>query len=159
MNRWRGDPSTHAAAQAKFRVESEGISRMTSLISWLDASIEENSKMRELPGNPVDVEQREGRVLRYLGHAVRKNVACRHGRDVLKPSVRDPWKALFSVALADVAANGEGSSAEFPPHWIYPGGHIIERRLLDHPLSREVPQADAGLSREVSADAGSGPAG
>ena len=29
-----------------------------------------------LPSNPVDLEQREGRVHRYKGHAVRKNVAA-----------------------------------------------------------------------------------
>lgn len=28
-----------------------------------------------LPSNPIDLEQREGRVHRYKGHAVRKNVA------------------------------------------------------------------------------------
>ena len=32
-----------------------------------------------LPGNPVDLEQREGRVHRYKGHAVRKNVATDFG--------------------------------------------------------------------------------
>ena len=31
-----------------------------------------------LPGNPVDLEQREGRVHRYKGHAVRKNVAAEY---------------------------------------------------------------------------------
>ena len=31
-----------------------------------------------LPSNPVDLEQREGRVHRYKGHAVRKNVARDH---------------------------------------------------------------------------------
>src|SRR5256885_17202199 len=30
---------------------------------------------RNLPANPVDLEQREGRVHRYKGHAIRKNVA------------------------------------------------------------------------------------
>jgi hypothetical protein len=52
--------------------------------------------------------------------------------------------------VADVAANGEGSSAEFAPHWIYPGDHMIERRLLDHPLSRDVPRTKhmlAGLAK------------
>lgn len=44
-----------------------------------------------VPGNPVDFEQREGRVHRYLGHAVRKNVAEAHGAAVLKPGVTDPW--------------------------------------------------------------------
>ena len=32
-----------------------------------------------LPGNPVDLEQREGRVHRYKGHAVRKNAATIYG--------------------------------------------------------------------------------
>ena len=36
-----------------------------------------------LPSNPVDFEQREGRVNRFGGHAVRKNVASAHGRDAL----------------------------------------------------------------------------
>ena len=31
----------------------------------------------DIPGNPVDFEQREGRVDRYKGHAIRKNVAGR----------------------------------------------------------------------------------
>jgi hypothetical protein len=49
-----------------------------------------------LPANPVDLEQREGRVHRYKGHAVRKNVAtvCRasaSGGD-------DPWASLFAAA-------------------------------------------------------------
>ncbi len=34
-----------------------------------------------VPGNPVDFEQREGRVHRYMGHAVRKNVAAAHGTE------------------------------------------------------------------------------
>ena len=37
-----------------------------------------------LPGNPVDLEQREGRVHRYKGHAVRRNVAASHGSDALR---------------------------------------------------------------------------
>lgn len=36
-----------------------------------------------LPSNPVDLEQREGRVHRYKGHAVRRNLAMRHGRAAL----------------------------------------------------------------------------
>ena len=41
-----------------------------------------------LPGNPVDLEQREGRVHRYKGHAVRRNIA-------------DQWPdALVNVAMS-----------------------------------------------------------
>ena len=36
-----------------------------------------------LPGNPVDLEQREGRVHRYKGHAVRRNVAAAHSERAL----------------------------------------------------------------------------
>ena len=36
-----------------------------------------------LPTNPVDFEQREGRVHRYKGHAVRLNAAYLHGPDAL----------------------------------------------------------------------------
>lgn len=103
-----------------------------------------------VPGNPVDFEQREGRVHRYLGHAVRKNVAAAHGAAVLKPGVRDPWGTLFEVAAADVTAQPETASTEFAPHWIHPGAHKIERRLLDHPLSRDVPRTTnmlAGLAK------------
>ncbi|MDQ0692152.1 helicase C-terminal domain-containing protein [Arthrobacter sp. W4I7] len=103
-----------------------------------------------VPGNPVDFEQREGRVHRYLGHAVRKNVAAAHGAAVLKPGVSDPWGTLFEVAAADIAAQPETASTEFAPHWIHPGAHKIERRLLDHPLSRDVPRTKhmlAGLAK------------
>jgi hypothetical protein len=79
-------------------------------------------------------------VHRYLGHAVRKNVAAAHGAAVLKPGVSDPWGTLFAVAAADIAAQPETASTEFAPHWIHPGAHKIERRLLDHPLSRDVPR-------------------
>ncbi len=52
-----------------------------------------------LPSNPEDLEQREGRVHRYKGHAVRKNIAStfiaatRNGH-------HDPWSALFEAAQA-----------------------------------------------------------
>ena len=51
-----------------------------------------------LPSNPVDLEQREGRVHRYKGHAVRKNVAAKHGAEVLGGDVKDVWHALFEMA-------------------------------------------------------------
>ncbi|MEA3503140.1 MAG: helicase-related protein, partial [Actinomycetota bacterium] len=45
-----------------------------------------------LPANPVDLEQREGRIHRYKGHAVRKNVALAY-RDAAMESHGDPWAA------------------------------------------------------------------
>jgi Helicase conserved C-terminal domain len=99
-----------------------------------------------VPGNPVDFEQREGRVHRYLGHAVRKNVAEQHGSAVLKPGMTDPWTALFDVATAHVEALPQNETNEFAPHWIHRGLHKIQRRLLDHPLSRDVTRTNQMLS-------------
>lgn len=87
-----------------------------------------------LPGNPVDLEQREGRVHRYKGHAIRKNVAARH-RDIIyqKPS-DDPWAAMFGAAFAE-----PGRKNDLVPYWLYPvpDGAKIERHLPLLPLSRD----------------------
>lgn len=87
-----------------------------------------------LPSNPVDLEQREGRVHRYKGHAVRKNVA-RGFRDAAFSSDGDPWDALFAAA---VVVRPEGVS-EIVPYWVYapPGGARIERHVPFLPLSRD----------------------
>ena len=91
-----------------------------------------------LPGNPVDLEQREGRVHRYKGHAVRKNVAHVYRCAALNPDHDDPWTALFAAALA---ARGDGDS-DIKPYWIFtrPGGAVIERYVPALPLSRETQQ-------------------
>ena len=46
-----------------------------------------------LPRNPVDLEQREGRVHRYKGHAIRLNVAAKHAAVVrgCGAAPADPW--------------------------------------------------------------------
>ena len=85
-----------------------------------------------LPGNPVDFEQREGRVDRYKGHAIRKNVASSHRSAALAPGVTDPWDAAFE------AAAGAGSDAAgLSPYWIYSGDARIQRRIMALPLSRD----------------------
>lgn len=90
-----------------------------------------------LPGNPVDLEQREGRVHRYKGHAVRKNVAADHGLAALSSGRTDPWEAIFEAAQAS-----DGGSSNIKPFWIYtrPGGAVIERYVPALPLSREAQQ-------------------
>ena len=86
-----------------------------------------------LPGNPVDFEQREGRVDRYKGHAIRKNVAAAHRRAALATGVRDPWSAVFNAAAADDA----GGLGDLSPCWIYPGDARLQRRIMALPLSRD----------------------
>jgi hypothetical protein len=100
-----------------------------------------------LPSNPVDLEQREGRVHRFKGHAVRKNVAASHAEAALVPLGADPWRAMFDAARA---ARPAGSS-DLWPYWIYPieGGARIERHVPLLPLSREVGRF-ARLRRSVT---------
>lgn len=97
------------------------------------------------PSNPVDFEQREGRVNRYMGHAVRKNVASDYARKVLGGKPRNPWQSLFKEAERNLT-NMPSSLREFAPYWIHPGEQKIERRLLNHPLSRDVPRTARMLS-------------
>lgn len=91
-----------------------------------------------LPGNPVDLEQREGRVHRYKGHAVRKNVAAEYGWAALNPERCDPWAAIFAAAQAD----NSDEDSDIKPFWIFtrPGGAVIERYVPALPLSRETQQ-------------------
>jgi hypothetical protein len=86
-----------------------------------------------LPANPVDFEQREGRVDRYKGHAVRRNVAQRHRLDLLADGAGDPWTALFAAAERASADRVGG----LIPYWQYPGEARIERYVLSFPLSRD----------------------
>jgi hypothetical protein len=83
-----------------------------------------------LPSNPVDLEQREGRVHRYMGHAVRKNLAAMHGDAVDGAS---PWATMLAAAEK---TRGPGEN-DLVPYWVYPGPHRIERHVPRLPLSRE----------------------
>ena len=95
-----------------------------------------------LPRNPVDLEQREGRVHRFKGHAVRKNVARRHRRGALAVE-GDPWAEAFELAVADRLP----TDSDLVPYWVYPddNGAAVERRFLALPLSRgRAPRAKPG---------------
>jgi hypothetical protein len=86
-----------------------------------------------LPSNPVDLEQREGRVHRYKGHAIRKNVACRHAQSGITSFNQDPWEQMFCDALAKRLPG----STHLTPFWIYPGHAKIQRHVPAFPLSRD----------------------
>lgn len=85
-----------------------------------------------LPANPVDLEQREGRVHRYKGHAVRRNVAADHRARALGDEA-DPWAAMFASATQSRDARDN----ELVPFWVYPGDATIERYVPALPLSRD----------------------
>ena len=89
----------------------------------------------KLPENPVDLEQREGRVHRYKGHAIRLNLAEAQA-DVVRgcgPAPSDPWKRMFDAARAQTAQD-----TDLVPYWVYEGSVKVERRVPMLPFSREM---------------------
>ncbi len=98
--------------------------------AWCHAVVHWN-----LPANPVDLEQREGRVHRFKGHAIRKNVARAHGSDELAEPSRDPWKGVFDRARE---ASGDQAGGLIP-YWLYEleDGAYIERHVPVLPLSKD----------------------
>jgi hypothetical protein len=103
-----------------------------------------------LPSNPVDLEQREGRIHRYKGHAVRRNLARVH-RSVGLAAEGDPWRAMFAAAAADRPAGHN----EIWPYWVYAPEQLdgdaacIERYVPAFALSRDRARAEA-LKRSVA---------
>jgi hypothetical protein len=98
-----------------------------------------------LPSNPVDLEQREGRVHRYKGHAVRKNLASAYAVEALRGAGADPWETAFSLGCAHRPA-GEN---DLVPYWLFPGEAKIERHVPALPFSREVERLH-GLRRALA---------
>lgn len=99
-----------------------------------------------LPGNPVDLEQREGRVHRFKSHAVRLNLAERQaavvrGRGQVPD---DPWRLMFEQARSEAAVD-----TDLIPYWIYEGSVRVERRVPMLPFSREVTRL-AWLKRSLT---------
>jgi hypothetical protein len=103
-----------------------------------------------LPSNPVDLEQREGRVHRYKGYAVRKNLARRYGLAGLRHGLGaspDPWECLFRMA----AEEKPPGTSDLVPYWVYEqdGGARVERRIPLLPFSIEegkIQRLKAGLA-------------
>lgn len=101
-----------------------------------------------LPGNPVDLEQREGRVNRYKGHALRRNVAHAH-RNAARTRVADGerlWDVLFGVAREAAAATG---ASELVPYWVHDGPFKVQRRVPLLPCSSER-ESLARLKRDLA---------
>ncbi|MCZ4088748.1 C-terminal helicase domain-containing protein [Sinorhizobium psoraleae] len=83
-----------------------------------------------LPRNPVEIEQREGRVHRYKNHAVRRNLVAEFGKVVGQQGGlnHDPWSLIFEAARLHEVANG--GTGDLVPYWLYPGDAKIERVVL-----------------------------
>lgn len=96
------------------------------------------------PSNPVDFEQREGRVDRYRGHAVRKNVAAKHGNTALTHGRGNPWGRLYALAT-----DHQDELGDFSPGWVYPGPNQIERHVAPFAFSTDLDRYDR-MKRDVA---------
>jgi Helicase conserved C-terminal domain len=99
-----------------------------------------------LPSNPVDFEQREGRVHRFKGHAVRKNVAQKHRSDAMYSSDPDPWNAAFEAARAARPEAVTERLGDLWPWWVFPGDAKIQRWIPSLPFSKDI-ERDERLRR------------
>lgn len=106
---------------------------------WCHAVVHWNT-----PPNPIDFEQREGRVDRYDGHAVRRNIAARHGAAILASDEPNPWRVAYELARDEQERLGE-----FAPHWVYPGEARIERHVAPYPLSIDTARLEE-IKRDVA---------
>lgn len=90
-----------------------------------------------LPGNPIDLEQREGRINRYKGLVIRQEVARKYGPELASEvGVADPWLTLFT--LADRSERKQRGKCELVPYWHVDAGQFkIERIIPLYPFSRD----------------------
>jgi superfamily II DNA or RNA helicase len=98
-----------------------------------------------LPSNPVDLEQREGRIHRYKGHAVRKNVSATFAADALRDAGSDAWETAFEMGRKGRLPQEN----DLVPYWLFPGDAKIERHVPALPFSREVERL-YGLRRALA---------
>ena len=77
-----------------------------------------------LPSNPVDMEQREGRINRYACHAIRRSIAHLYGDTITLQGTSDNqvWQTLFEKARAAI---GNGYS-QMVPYWCIPQESLTE---------------------------------
>ena len=93
-----------------------------------------------LPSNPIDLEQREGRINRYQGLSVRQSIAARYGSQQF---VRAPiWAQLFDVAeREELSKEVDTMQSGLLPNWGVSDGEgmvPVERYAYLYPFSRDI---------------------
>ena len=86
-----------------------------------------------LPSNPIDLEQREGRINRYKCFAIRKNAALKYGKP---PYDTDVWSKIFEDAEKGEKCDGV---SDLVPFWCFGRNQEvkIERIFPMYPCSRD----------------------
>ena len=90
-----------------------------------------------LPGNPIDLEQREGRINRYKGHAIRQNIADKYGdiffrEDICQEMFDQAEKMEKNADTSDLVPFWSLSEQEGNRH-----RYKIERIVPIYPMSRD----------------------
>ena len=87
-----------------------------------------------LPSNPVDLEQREGRINRYKCLAVRENIALKYGQMKFE---KDVWEEMYKAAQEGVKQEGD---SDLIPFWCLGKDQEvkIERIVPKYPFSKDV---------------------
>ena len=77
-----------------------------------------------LPSNPIDIEQREGRVNRFMCHAIRQNLA--ENSDLQKGFIKGMsiWKTIMENAKAL-----KGNNSDLVPYWCLPEDYTPTKRI------------------------------
>mgnify|MGYP003575558402 CR=1 FL=1 len=91
-----------------------------------------------LPSNPIDFEQREGRIHRYKGHVIRLNLASKYGSQV-KAEGLNIWEKIFQLAAVEKMA--AKVQCDLIPFWHINHGTSalnIERYVPIYPFSKDI---------------------
>lgn len=94
-----------------------------------------------LPSNPQDIEQREGRINRYKCLAIRRNLSKIFPAEF-------GWEALFAKATETVRKSFSEKYSDIVPSWCLPSEWIAEHREKLEWIERVVPMYP--LSRDVT---------
>lgn len=88
-----------------------------------------------LPANPVDFEQREGRINRFKNLAIRQNLAVKYRHMLQNADSGTVWNKLYRLAI-DIE---KGNKSDLVPFWhVEPQNIFIERQVPIIPYSKEV---------------------
>ncbi len=88
----------------------------------------------DLPSNPLDLEQREGRIHRFAGLAVRRRLSALLHNEALQDAVEkggSPWNHLARQAEKLVDASG------LRPWWVLEDAEI-SRHIFERPFGRDI---------------------
>jgi hypothetical protein len=90
-----------------------------------------------LPSNPVELEQREGRINRYKGLVIRQNVANKYGQTPFN-SQKTIWEQLFEASYLQE----KGKHCDIKPFWLMEDSGEdavkLERIIYQYPYSKDV---------------------